>query len=68
MSGISAVTRNGPTRSMPCSLASMMSRIIVLMPPMPEPMIAPVRQASASSVIGFGRPASAIASTVAAQA
>jgi hypothetical protein len=45
-----------------------MSRIIVLMPPIPEPMIAPVRQASASSSIGMGRPASRSASELAAQA
>ncbi len=68
MSGIMAVTRNGPMRSMPYSTASVTSRIMVLMPPMPEPMMQPVRQASASSSIGFGRPASRIASATAAQA
>jgi hypothetical protein len=68
MSGMRAVTRNGPTRSIPSVVASWTSRIIVFTPPMPEPMIAPVRQARASSSIGFARPASAIASTVAAQA
>ena len=55
-------------RSMPYSVASTMSRIIVLMPPMPEPMMQPVRQASASSVIGFSRPASRMASATAAHA
>jgi hypothetical protein len=68
MSGISAVTRNGPIRSIPSSVASTTSRIIVLIPPIPEPMIAPVRQASASSSIGFGSPASRRASAVAAHA
>ena len=34
-------------RSTPYSVASTMSRIMVLMPPMPEPMMQPVRQASA---------------------
>src|SRR5688572_14529966 len=68
MSGISAVTRNGPMRSTPNWVASTTSRIMVLMPPMPEPMMAPVRHASASSSMGFGRPASAIASATAAQA
>ena len=68
MSGISAVTRKGPIRSTPCSAASATSRIMVLMPPIPEPMMQPVLQASASSLIGFSRPASRIASATAAHA
>ena len=68
VTGMGAVTRKGPMRSMPCSVASTTSRIMVLMPPTPEPMITPVRHAAASSVIGFSRPASRIASATAAQA
>src|SRR5919108_517447 len=68
MSGMKAVTRNGPMRSTPCSVASTTSRIIVFTPPMPVPMMTPVRHASCSSVIGLSIPASRSASTVAAQA
>ena len=66
MFAIMAVTRNGPMRSTPYSPASSTSRIIVLMPPIPDPTIAPLRPARSSSTIGFGRPASRIASAVAA--
>jgi hypothetical protein len=41
---------------------------MVLIPPIPEPMITPVRSANDSSRIGLGIPASASASTDAAQA
>ena len=53
---------------MPRSWASITSRIMVLMPPIPEPTITPVRSASASSVIGLSSPASRSASAAAAQA